>query len=411
MFHPNLSHLKGSIQRNSPDQIKYPKLSNYIKPHSASTGILEIPSEEGYLTHPKSLFNQIFNQLSQGLIIIDKNGIVKNINNSAAKFLGVNSLDILHRPFNEFFNDHFFGFSLQKGLESQNIANSSVATICSKNGNQIKVKLDFSFLNFEHDYPDFENILLLILISKVEEDEINGQTHSINNSQEMDNRNERMRELGEMASFLAHEIRNPLGGIKGFASLLQRDLKDYPEWQKMAAMVVKGADVLNRLVTNVLNYARPLKVNIKPTHAVPFLLEIQKHIQVDHNNQHVTIEFKNLLNDDPLILMDVKLIRAALLNLIVNSIQAMPNGGTLILELLKENNMVVIKVVDNGEGITTENQKKLFTPFFTTKQNGNGFGLAEVKKTIQAHHGTVEVHSEQGQGSEFSIKLPFVKGE
>ena len=105
--------------------------------------------------------------------------------------------------------------------------------------------------------------------------------------------------------------------------------------------------------------------------------------------------------------LDMHLIRAALLNLVVNGMQAMPEGGMLSINLHQEEEMAVIRIIDTGVGIPQENLKKIFTAFFTTKPRGNGFGLLEVYKAVQAHGGTAEVSSSLGEGTTFTIKLPL----
>ena len=105
--------------------------------------------------------------------------------------------------------------------------------------------------------------------------------------------------------------------------------------------------------------------------------------------------------------IDVQLFQAALLNLIVNAVQAMPKGGTINLALLVVETEAIIRVTDTGTGIAPEYLEKIFSPFFTTKPEGNGFGLPEVNKVIQAHGGTVEVYSQPGHGATFTIKIPI----
>ena len=215
------------------------------------------------------------------------------------------------------------------------------------------------------------------------------------------------KELGEMAAMVAHEIRNPLGGIKGFASLLQRDLKNDPELEQMAGYIVEGTDNLNRLVTNVLNYSRPIVPNIESTDLVALVKDLRQLISADHAvdpSVEIIIETAKPVLYAPI---DPQFIQSAFLNLIVNAIQAMPQGGILKIILDEENGAAVLKVSDTGVGIQEDNLEKIFSPFFTTKPQGNGFGLSEVHKVIQAHGGTIDVQSAIGKGTQFTIRLPF----
>jgi signal transduction histidine kinase len=219
-----------------------------------------------------------------------------------------------------------------------------------------------------------------------------------------------LKELGEMAAMVAHEIRNPLGGIKGFASLLERDLKQQPELAKMAGYIIEGTDTLNRLVNTILNYSRPIQPRLETTDLVALMHELVEHIQADPSfnpNIHIHIHAKKQPVAAP---VDPAILKSAILNLLVNSIQAMPQGGQINLNVGKEKGDAIIQVTDTGTGIPEENMEKLFSPFFTTRSDGNGFGLAEVHKVVQAHAGTIEAISALGKGTTFTLKLPLHVG-
>ena len=220
-------------------------------------------------------------------------------------------------------------------------------------------------------------------------------------------RDDRMKELGAMAASVAHEIRNPLGGIKGFASLLCRDLEEKPEMQQMAEYIVEGATTLDRLVTDVLNYSRPLQMHIEVVDIVDNIRGIIDFVRADQSlGENVSIDFvasKESLS----VPIDQQMFKAAMLNLIVNGAQAMKEGGVLRLSCSEDKRYTTITVTDTGVGISAENLEKIFSPFFTTKTEGNGFGLSEVHKIIQAHGGDIDVTSEMGQGTTFTIKLPL----
>jgi signal transduction histidine kinase len=226
--------------------------------------------------------------------------------------------------------------------------------------------------------------------------------------QTLADRADRMKVLGEMAAQVAHEIRNPLGGIKGFASLLKRDLISHPEMQQMAASIVEGTDNLNHLVDQILHYSRPVQAHTEATDLILLLKQVKEHIMADANiyksniNIHIETSFSKIS-----LPLDTGLFKSALLNLIVNAIQAMPNGGTITLALRKQLYHVILSVSDTGTGIPEDLIPKLYSPFFTTKREGNGLGLIEVQKVIHAHGGTIDVTSIVNQGTTFIIKLPI----
>jgi signal transduction histidine kinase len=225
-------------------------------------------------------------------------------------------------------------------------------------------------------------------------------------------RSDRMKELGEMAAQLAHQIRNPLGGIKGFASLLKRDLASHPPMQQMAQAIIEGTDSLNAIVTQVLDYARPLQPHFEKINLLNLIEDIQKYVEAQEVQQRHNIKFfMHTALTQAWITADSQLLRLALMNLITNAIQAMPQGGNLTLSIQKKRHHFILTVSDTGVGISKENMNKIFSPFFTTKPQGNGFGLAEVFKVIQEHDGSIKVSSLEGKGTSFTIKLPLTYEE
>lgn len=344
--------------------------------------------------------DNILNSITQGLLFIDAEGAVTIYNSAAEELLGVKNEQVLFHPFWQNFSDNFFGFSLKEALKT--LAFPPITYITTKlKGKNIDFEISSSQMrkNWEgKGSTEVEITGLIVLIRDVSE---------MRKLQLLAARNNRMQELGEMAAMVAHEIRNPLGGIKGFAALLERDLATQPSLKEMASYIVQGTDELNRLVSRVLQYARPVHAELAMTDLMLLIKEVEEHIRADtglsKNNEIISI-----CNSPSAILpLDPHLIRSALFNLIVNSLQAMPNGGTVTITVAVTEEQVIIAISDTGVGIPKENLEKIFTPFFTTKSSGSGFGLSEVYKNIQVHGGSIAVVSQVGQGSTFTIFLPL----
>lgn len=352
---------------------------------------------EGKLKELKALnhyFETIIKNISQAILFIDLSGLVKTYNGAAEKVLKIPSKQVLFQNFWENFNDRAFGFSMREALSSKESPGISYAAMDREEGS-IELEIETTLVN-ENDKNGIHGLILLIR-----------DITDIRNLQILAARNGRMKELGEMVAMVAHEVRNPLGGIKGFASLLERDLKDRPDLQTMAHHIVEGTDHLSHLVSTVLNYAKPLKPEIEWVELNEMIQGLCQHVQADPKlNQGITIEIKSS-EKNLTVPIDPALIRSALLNLIVNGIQAMPKGGILSLSLRTSNRYAIISVADTGIGIPKENLTKLYTPFFTTKPEGNGFGLPEVVKILRAHGGEIEVDSQVGIGTCFTVKLPL----
>lgn len=351
----------------------------------------------------------ILHHISQGIIFIDLQGIVTTYNAAAQQILKLPEQEFLFHPFTEFFQDDFLGFSLKEAFATKQCPKSSFLT-WNRDGEAAELEVEATFVAMsQQSYPLAHREAssqpiqgLLVLLRDITK---------LRRLQQAANRHDRLKELGELAAHLAHEIRNPLGGIKGFANLLQQELHERADLQQMASYIVQGADDLNQFVSNVLVYARPFHLHVELVDLNLLLEELKQLLQADpawNSNIVFTIQSSG---SSLLVPLDPQLFKTALLNLFVNAAQAMPRGGTLKVTVQSEPSSAVICIEDTGEGISAENLSKIFTPFFTTKEAGNGLGLAEVHKVIQAHQGWIEVNSEMGKGTAFTIKIPLKLGE
>lgn len=221
------------------------------------------------------------------------------------------------------------------------------------------------------------------------------------------NSHERLAALGEMAASVAHEIRNPLGTIEGFARLLRRDLAGMPSHLRLADKIVEGAQNLNYVITNLLTFVRPMQIQEEDV-AVSDVLEAARDALEDRAAQtKVTLAFS--LPERPVSFRgDRRQIMQALLNLGINAIEACPpQKGRVTIESKIFPQAVKLYIRDNGCGIAPENINKIFDPFFTAKEGGTGLGLSLSRKIIDAHGGDLSVSSTPGRETVFSIELPL----
>lgn len=351
----------------------------------------------------------ILHHISQGIIFIDMQGIVTTYNAAAQQILKIPENHLLFHPFIEFFQDNFLGFSLKEAFSTKQCPKASFLTWnCEGRSLELEVEATFVAMS-QQSYPLAHREAaslpiqgMLVLLRDVTK---------LRRLQQSADRHDRLKELGELAAHLAHEIRNPLGGIKGFASLLQQELHQRSDLQQMASFIVQGADDLNRFVSNVLLYARPFHLHVEHIDLMLLIEELRQLVQADSKwNSNVRFVIESPV-PSLFVALDSQLFKTALLNLFVNAAQAMPEGGTLKVSVEPDVSWVTLLIEDTGTGIAKENLSKIFTPFFTTKESGNGLGLAEVHKVIQAHQGWIEVNSEVGKGTIFRIKIPLKIGE
>lgn len=228
--------------------------------------------------------------------------------------------------------------------------------------------------------------------------------------QEEVRRHQTLVELGEMAASIAHEIRNPLGGIGGFATLLERDLEGDEAKLKLARRIIKGINELHKLTSEVLIYTRKMEANFTAVDIKNAVQETISLIKMEAGEVKVEIEYVHP-KEDIEVQVDIDLLKRMLLNLMQNAVHAMPQGGKLNLDLSWQllHNRFTIRVKDSGVGIEKEHLEKIFNPFFTTSSRGTGLGLAMVRRIVEAHNGNITVKSAKGEGSEFTITLPILQ--
>ena len=212
-------------------------------------------------------------------------------------------------------------------------------------------------------------------------------------------RKTRLEMLGRMAAGLAHEIRNPLGGIQLYASMLRRDLDTEPDKTRTIDRILSAVAGLETLVGDMLMYGRDLEPRRAPTALEPVVTGALDLARATLGEQDVTVESR--LDGEATLEMDVEMMRRVFLNLILNAAQAMERGGTLTVTVEGRS----VSFADTGAGIPAEVMDKLFAPFVTTKAKGTGLGLAIAQKIVEAHGGQIEAKNVPGGGAVFTVTL------
>jgi len=219
-------------------------------------------------------------------------------------------------------------------------------------------------------------------------------------------RAERLSAIGHLSAGLAHEIRNPLASISGAASILRRHLPADEKLERCVHIIDAECQRLNRLVTNFLNFARPRLPSFQQTNLRVLLKDV---IQVtEHALAKKQITFREQLeNSLPDVECDPDQLRQVLLNLLINAIEASPDGAAVTLTADAAEGKVVIRVIDEGSGVAPEHIEKLFDPFFTTKESGTGLGLPVAHQIVGQMGGNLSARRNADRGMTFSIALPL----
>jgi PAS domain S-box-containing protein len=223
-------------------------------------------------------------------------------------------------------------------------------------------------------------------------------------TEEVIHRQDKLAAVGQLAAGVAHEIRNPLTSMKGYAEFLQLDEKD-PERMEFLGIILDEIDRVNTIVEDFMVLAKPKAVELEEKNVVPIIQNVVSLLEFEARKKNVRLTF-NCSQEIIQIECDENRLKQVFLNFIKNGIEAMPNGGELHVKTIIHDNNVHISIQDTGVGISKEKLKKLGEPFFTTKKNGNGLGLMVSFKIIESHNGKVFVESEPNKGTTFNILLP-----
>lgn len=323
----------------------------------------------------------ILESLSTGVVVVDECGVITRSNRAAEKLLGASDVEL---------RSHCIpGVLASRGL--------TVSDRPQRIGQSV---VSISQVPFRNDSGDDSGQLVLLQdITRVYQLE------------EQLQRKDRLAAMGELIGRIAHEIRNPLGSVELFASLLQRDLNEHEPTQRYAQQISQAVQLMDRLLANLLLYMRPVHLTRAWHHAGSLLnesLELAAHAIA---KAPVDIRM-DVSQEVPLIWCHDGQLKQVVVNLIINAVQAMPNGGELVISLSQEpiqslgKRAVRLTVRDSGVGIDPALRSRLFDPFFTTKDEGTGLGLAIVHSIVDAHHGRIDIESTVGQGTACSIILP-----
>jgi PAS domain S-box-containing protein len=219
---------------------------------------------------------------------------------------------------------------------------------------------------------------------------------------------ERLAALGRITAGVAHEVKNPLNSMRLWLENLKESLPPDPDSGTTQAVQVldKEIDRLDAVVKRFLDFTRPMDIRLEATQLAEILKEVLEVAQPQLRKSKIIVA-QLLPIDVPEVYVDRALLKQAVLNLVLNAVEAMPSGGQLRLMLSRRGEMAEITVGDTGRGIPMENRQKIFQLFFTTRPGGSGIGLASTFRIVQLHNGSIEFTTEVGRGTTFRIELPL----
>jgi two-component system sensor histidine kinase HydH len=212
--------------------------------------------------------------------------------------------------------------------------------------------------------------------------------------------------IGSLAAGVAHEIRNPLSSIKGFAVYFKERLSGNKEDEETADVMIAETERLNRVISQLIEFARPLELKKEKVQFVDLVQHTIKLIAADAQKNKISVEI-NAAAAMPVVEVDPDKIKQVLLNIFLNSLAALKDGGTMSIELMPTVDSLTVIISDNGAGINKMDLPRIYDPYFTSKPAGTGLGLAVVQKIMEAHGGRINVESEAGQGTKVVLYFPL----
>jgi len=334
--------------------------------------------------------DEVVSNLPVGLIATDRNGKIAFFNEAAESITGHRAAAAMGKEPDEILPSHWCG--LKEHLESGEPVLEKEMECAFSDRRPVPLAVSASrIVNEEGRFVG--NILILRDLGE------------IRRLQEEIRRQEKLAALGGLAAGVAHEIRNPLSSIKGIATYFGERAEADSEERQAAEVMVQEVDRLNRVITELLEFARPSDLRLQPVELEPLLAHSVKLVEQDARARNIELQLEND-SPSPRVLLDPDRFAQCLLNLYLNAIQAMDRGGRLTVTSRTADGEARIEVSDNGSGIAPEHLNQIFDPYFTTKPSGTGLGLAVVHKLIEAHNGRIKVRSTPGEGTVFSITLP-----
>lgn len=366
-------------------------LASYFADQLRQTG-QELEEKRVDLRELQVLTRNIVENLGSGLLTVDREGRITSFNQSAQEITGLMLVDVLGSPLAQLFPS--VGERIRSGavIESRRYEEAWVR----RDGGT--VSLGFSYSPLRNDAG--EEIGTIVIFQDLTE---------LREMESRLKREERLAAVGRLAAGIAHEIRNPLASISGSIEMLRSGLAVESEDRRLMDIILRETDRLDGLITEFLNYVKPVKHRMDRVDLENIVREIAESLRASDAGRNVTLVLPPDGSLEP-VRGDRDHLKQVAWNLLLNAVQATRGKGRVEIRgnrsrLGRSGEVVILEVTDDGVGIAPDDLPRIFEPFFTTKERGTGLGLAMVHKVIEGHGGHIEVESEPGHGATFRVVL------
>jgi len=359
--------------------------------------------------------SDVLQSLSGGLVVTDLKGQVKSFNRSAIAITGIEAVDAVGESINDLFKFNILPEPLdEKALERVNLGFNQQFIYRKTAEKEIVVESTTTLMESEN--KEWLGIIInlndITVLKRLEEEA---------------ERKNRLTAAGQIAMQVAHEIRNPLGSIELFTSMMKKDLPDNSHEKELTDHITSAARSMNHIISNLLEYTKPRPVVLEKTDIHQLLEEFIEFCRFSAEQHQVEID-TDMMAETHWIKGNSELLKQVFHNLFVNACQAMPEGGRWIVrsenivdidpaalgqhdgnmdQSKTDKTFVKVEFEDDGKGMSDEVKKRIFDPFYTTREKGTGLGMSIVQSTLRSHGGSISVESELDAGSKISLFFPL----
>ena len=348
-------------------------------------------SARASLAREKVFSDNLVSRMPIGLVALDQNGRVTSVNSVAETTLGIRAVDVIGSAVRE----------VLPAILADTLAGTDSLVekelLCPVADGR-RISMDVSAANLTDENGEcFGQVILFKDLTELRA-----------LRQELE-KNRRLASVGRLAAGVAHEIRNPLSSIKGFATYFKEKYRENNRDQEIAGIMIQEVDRLNRVVGQLLEFSRPIRLHFQQVALKPFFQDAFRVMDRQSREAGVTMAL-DMTDDSLSAVMDADKMNQVMLNLFLNALDAMTDGGDLTVRVSGSvAGSIRIQVIDSGAGIDPKDQPHIFEPYFSTKRTGTGLGLAIVHNIVKAHQGDILVDSRPGEGTTVQISLPAAK--
>ncbi len=343
----------------------------------------------------KENLDQVLSNLQDGMMLFTRDSRAVLVSRSVERFLNVDRDLVLGASVYEIFDRKtVLGRTVQQAFDAGMAVVQEELT--TETGRRVEISLDF--IHDDHTADQSQTLGALLTLHDLE------SVREIENELEL---SRRMAAIGRLTAGVGHEVKNPINAIVVHLELLRGKMSTDSGGARHLEVIQSEIHRLDRVVQTLVDFSRPVELQLQDQDLRGIVSSVQMLASAELETKNIAV-VSELPDRAVNVRIDADMLKQALLNVVLNGAQAMPDGGELTVRLTEDTRSAILKVEDHGEGIPPEIRDRIFDLYFTTKRGGSGIGLAMTYRILQLHHGQVDVESRLGKGSTFTLRIPVI---